>query len=226
MKGTNSQLGEMPQHPTRARSVHDPWCSRASACRRIAAAGIVTRTGTLGGMTRRAAIVLVAVVVVSAGIAAFLLLHGDDKSAPPKARPAIEPLSFMPADADVVFDLDTDVPAIAVAAAELVPRLPGATVTAEQLRPLVGGRMAVAVKDSKLWLAAVTSAPAPPGATKRGGTVIVAPGSVTQTVGARALFDKRLAGLPRSNARVAFNPRELAPQIANTTWGRALDDGA
>jgi hypothetical protein len=180
----------------------------------------------LGGMTRRAAIVLAAVVAVVAGIAAFLLLRGDDKPAPPKAPPAAEPLSFMPADADVVFDLDTDVPAIAVAAAELVPRLPGATVTAEQIRPLVGGRMAVAVEGGKLWLAAVTSAPAPPGATKREGTVIVAPGSVTQTVGARALFDKRLAGLPRSSARVAFNPRELAPQIANTTWGSALNDGA
>jgi hypothetical protein len=86
--------------------------------------------------------------------------------------------------------------------------------------------MAVAVKDRKLWLAAVTKAPAPPGATKRGGTVIVAPGSVVQTLGARAAFDKRLAGLPKSPARVAFDPRLLAPQIANTAWGKALRDGA
>ena len=177
-------------------------------------------------MTRRVAVVLAAALLVVAGVAAFLLLRGDDKPAPPKAPVAIEPLAFMPADADVVFDLDTAVPAIAVAAAELVPKLPGATVTAEQIRPLVGGRMAVALKDRKLWLAAATSAPAPPGATKRGGTVIVAPGSVTQTLGARAAFDKRLAGLPRSSARVAFAPRVLAPQIANTTWGKALTDGA
>jgi hypothetical protein len=177
-------------------------------------------------MTRRVAIVLAAVVVVVAGVAAFLLLRGDDKPAPPQAPPAVEPLAFMPADADVVFDLDTDVPAIAVAAAELVPKLPGATVTAEQLRPLVGGRMAVATKDGKLWLAAVTKAPAPPGATKRGGTVIVVPGSVVQTQGARAAFDKRLAGLPKSPARVAFDPRVLAPRVAGTTWGKALRDGA
>ena len=180
-------------------------------------------------MTRRVAIVLAAVVVVVAGVA-FVLLRGDDKPAPPKAPPAVEPLSFMPADADEVFDLNTDVPAIAVAAAELVPKLPGATVTAEQLRPLVGGRMAVAVKDARMWLAAVTAAPAPPGGTKRGGTVIVVPGSVTQTLGARAAFDRRLAGLPDSPARVAFDPRRLiatrSPEIVNTAWGRALRDGA
>src|SRR5215470_20362408 len=126
-------------------------------------------------MTRRVAVVLAAVAVVAIGVAAFLLLRGDDKPAPPKAPPAVEPLAFMPADADVEFDLDTAVPAVAVAAAELVPKLPGATVTAEQVRPLVGGRMAVAIKDGKLWLAAVTSAKPPPGGTTRGGTVIVVP---------------------------------------------------
>jgi hypothetical protein len=174
---------------------------------------------------RRAAIVVAAVGVLAVG--AFLLLRGGgDEAPPPKAPPAIEPLAFMPAGARVVFDLDTDVPAVAVAAAELVPRLPGATLTAEQMQVLVGGRMAVALKDSKLWLAAVTSAPAPPGATKRGGTVVVSPVSVVQTPGARAAFDKRMAGLPKSAARVAFDPRALAPQIANTTWGRALRDGA
>jgi hypothetical protein len=178
-------------------------------------------------MTRRVAVVLAAALALIAGVAALLLLRGgDDERARPKAPPGIDPLAFVPAGADVVFDLDTAVPAVAVAAAELVPKLPGATLTAEQVRPLVGGRMAVAVQGGKLWLAAVTQAPPPPGATKRGGTVIVAPGSVTQTLGARAMFDKRLAGLPRSSARVAFNPRELAPQVADTAWGRALNDGA
>jgi hypothetical protein len=177
-------------------------------------------------MTRRVAVVLAAALVVVAGVAAFLLLRGGDEAAPPKAPPAVDPLVFMPADADVEFDLDTAVPAVAVAAAELVPKLPGATLTAEQLRPLVGGRMAVAVKDRKLWLAAVTAAKPPPGGTKQGGAVIVAPGSVVQTPGARALFDKRLAGLPDSPARIAFDPRVLAPQIANTAWGKALRDGA
>jgi hypothetical protein len=181
-------------------------------------------------MTRRVAAVLAAVVVVVAGVVAFVLLRGGEDAKPPKAPPAIEPLAFMPQDADVTFDLNTDVPAIAVAAAELVPKLPGATVTAEQLRPLVGGRMAVATKDGRMWLAAVTSAPAPPGATKRGGTVIVVPGSVVQTRGARAAFDRRLAGLPDSPARVAFDPRKLiatrSPEVAGTAWGRALRDGA
>jgi hypothetical protein len=181
-------------------------------------------------MTRRVAVMLAAALAVVAGVAAFVLLRGDDKPAPPKAPVAIDPLAFMPAGADVELDLDTAVPAVAVAAAELVPKLPGATLTAEQLRPLVGGRMAVATKDGRLWLAAVTPAKPPPGATTRGGTGIVAPGSVVQTRGARAAFDKRMAGLPRSSARVAFDPRTLlaprSPEIAGTAWGRALRDGA
>ncbi len=188
------------------------------------------REGNLGSMTRRAAAALAALVVV-AGVAAFLLLRGGDETRTPQKGPsAIDPLAFMPAGADATFDLDTDVPGVAIAAAELVPKLPGATLTAEQLQPLVGGRMAVAVKDGRMWLAAVTRAPAPPGATKRGGTVIVVPGAVTQTLGARAAFDRRFTGLPSSSARVAFNPRTLlasrSPQIANTTWGRSLRDGA
>jgi len=178
-------------------------------------------------MTRRVAVVLAAALVVVAGVAAFLLLRGDEKPAPPKAPVGVEPLAFMPADADAVFDLDTDVPAIAVAAAELVPKLPGATVTAEQVRPLVGGRMAVATKDGKLWLAAVTKAPAPPGGTKRGGTVIVVPGSVVQTQGARAAFERRMTGLPDGPARVAFDPGKYLPaEFADTAWGRALREGA
>ena len=180
-------------------------------------------------MTRRAALVIAALVV--AGVAAFLALRGGGETrTPPKRPPAIDPLAFMPAGADVTFDLDTAVPGVAVAATQLVPKLPGATLTEPQLRPLVGGRMAVAVKDGRLWLAAVTPAPAPPGATRRGGTVVVSPTGIAQTLGARAAFDRRFTGLPRSSARVAFNPHLLmasrSPQVANTTWGRSLRDGA
>ena len=179
-------------------------------------------------MRRGVALALAALVVVV--VAVVLLRRGHDEPSRPRAPAAIDPLAFMPEHAQAVFDLDTGVPGIAVLAAELVPRLPGATLTQEQVRPLVGGRMAVALKDGKLWLAAVTAAAPPPGGTKRGGTVVVAPGRVSQTLGARAAFDRRLSGLPRAGARVAFDPQSLlasrSPQVANTTWGRSLRDGA
>jgi hypothetical protein len=160
----------------------------------------------------------------------------------PRAPAGIEPLAFMPAGAPTVLDLDTDVPAIAVAAAVLIPRLPGATLSTEQLRPLVGGRMAVAFGGGRVWLAAVTNAPPPRGevAASRGGTVVVAPteaelrtslaGAAAAARGARAAFDRRFAGLPAASARVAFDARALlasrSPEAAGTAWGRSLRAGA
>jgi hypothetical protein len=182
---------------------------------------------------RRGLLIAAPALIVVAVVLVLLLRGGSDRARPPAAKPAgIEPLAFMPAGADVVFDLDTDVPSIAVAAAELVPRLSGATLTAEQLRPLVGGRMAIALDGGRMWLAAITRAPAPrvPGAVKLGGTVVVAPAAVQPVRGARATFDRRFTGLPVSSARVAFDARALlasqAPEAANTRWGRSLRAGA
>jgi hypothetical protein len=182
---------------------------------------------------RRALLVAAVALLVVAGAAVVLLRRGGSGEPPPRRAPAgVEPLAFMPAGADVVLDLDTDVPAIAIAATELVPRLSGAKLSAEQLRPLVGGRMAIALDGGRMWVAAITSAPPPhvPGAVKRGGTVVVGPTLQAARPGARAAFDRRLAGLPASSARVAFDARALlaarSPEAANTAWGRSLRDGA
>jgi hypothetical protein len=173
-----------------------------------------------------------------------VLLRGGEKPAPsgPRAPVGLEPLAFMPAGAPTVFDLDTDVPAVAIAAAELVPKLSGATLTDAQLQPLVGGRMAIAQLGGKMWLAAVTRAPAPrePNAAKLGGTVVVAPDAAALSAAlagaraaartARAAFDRRFAGLPPSAARIAFDPRALlatrSPKLVDTKWGRSLRGGA
>src|SRR5262249_5268021 len=73
-------------------------------------------------------------------------------------------------------------------------------------------------------------APAPPGAVKRGGTVVAGPTVPAPRANARAEFDKRLAGLPRASARAAFDPQALlrgrAPEALSTAWGRSLRDGA
>jgi hypothetical protein len=183
---------------------------------------------------RRALLAAAAALLVVAAVALVVLLRGGGSDGPPAARaPAgVEPLAFMPAGADVVLDLDTDVPAIAIAAAELVPRLSGATLSAEQLRPLVGGRMAIALGGGRMWLAAITSAPPPrvPGAAKVRGTVVVGPTVQGPRPGARAAFDRRFAGLPAGSARVAFDARALlatrSPEAASTAWGRSLRDGA
>jgi hypothetical protein len=60
-------------------------------------------------------------------VVAVVLCAGHDEPSRPRAPAAIDPLAFMPEHAQAVFDLDTGVPGIAVLAAELVPRLPGAT---------------------------------------------------------------------------------------------------
>src|SRR4051794_2761538 len=184
---------------------------------------------------RRRAVVLAAaaLLVVVGVILVLLLLRGGDEHSPRSVAPrGIEPLAFMPADADVVLDLDTGAPTVAVAAAALVPRLPGATLSGEQLRPLLGGRMAIALDGGRMWLAAITRAPPPPvpGATKRGGTVVVGPSVPAPRPRARTEFDRRFTGLPASNARVAFDAGALLaarrPDFAATPWGRSLRGGA
>jgi len=184
-----------------------------------------------------------AVLAVAALAVVLLARGGGHEPAPPPA--AVEPLAFMPAGAQAVLDLDTSVPAVAIAAAELIPRLSGATLTDAQIQPLVGGRIAVALRGGRLWLAAASRA-APPrpsagaAAGRRAGTVVVAPSAgelrtalaVTPAAvrSARAAFDRRFAGLPSGSARVAFDARTLlrrqAAPLADTIWGRSLRDGA
>jgi hypothetical protein len=183
---------------------------------------------------RRGLVAAGAVLLVVVGVLVVLLLRGGDESTTPRpsAPRGIEPLAFMPPDADVVLDLDTGAPTVAIAAAALVPRLPGATLSGDQLRPLLGGRMAIALDGGRMWLAAITRAPPPrvPGARKRGGTVVVGPTLPAPRPGARAEFDRRFTGLPASGARVAFDARALLasrrPDVAATPWGRSLRGGA
>ncbi len=154
----------------------------------------------------------------------------------------------MPAgSADVVFDLDTREPLVALAVEQLAPRVTDGALSADQAHALVGGRVAVALDAGKAWLAFATDAPAPrptrgAAAAARDGVVLVAPSAADLDAAeaaarapsakyARATFDKRFAGLPAAaGARVAFDPKTLlaqrSPQAANTAWGRSLRDGA
>ncbi len=107
------------------------------------------------------ALVLLALVV---GAVLMLVRGGGDPgvSAPlPRAPTAIEPLAFMPAGASAVLDFDTGQTTAALAAIALVSQLPGASLTAGQVEPLTGGRMAVAFGGGRVWLAAQTRS-APP----------------------------------------------------------------
>jgi hypothetical protein len=189
-----------------------------------------------------AAIVVVAVVVV----AVVLLRGGDDQGAPKAARS--EPIAYVPAgSADVVFDLDTRAPLVALAVEQLAPRVTDGALTADQVHALSGGRAVVALDAGKAWLAFATDAPAPrprggAAAAARDGVVVVAPSvaDLKQALDgarqpaaryARATFDKRFAGLPAdAGARVAFDPRVLlaqrSPPLAGTPWARSLRDGA
>ena len=201
-------------------------------------------------LTRRRRALAVALVLLALVVGAVLMLvrGGGDPgvSAPlPRAPTAIEPLAFMPAGASAVLDFDTGQTTAALAAIALVSQLPGASLTAGQVEPLTGGRMAVAFGGGQVWLAAQTrSAPPRPSggavAAARGGTVVVAPssqalaaalaGAGAKAPTARAAFDRRFTGLPASSTRVAFGPRALlsvgSPALARTAWGRSLRAGA
>jgi hypothetical protein len=198
-------------------------------------------------LSRRRAPLLVAALVLVAGIVALVLLlrgGGDDKG---RTATRAEPLAYLPAGGDVVFDLDTRAPLVGLAVEQLAPRLNGGALSAGQVRPLLGGRAVIGLSGERAWLVFATDAPAPrvgngAAAAKRDGVVVVAPSRADLDASlqaaakpaasySRATFDKRFAGLPAgASVRVAFDPRKLlasrAPQLAGTRWGRSLRDGA
>jgi hypothetical protein len=201
----------------------------------------------------RAPLLAAALALVAAAVAVVLLLRrGDDAGdlrAPAPAR--AEPLAYLPDGADeAIFDLDTSAPLAALGVEQLAPRLTGGALTAEQVRPLLGGRAVVAMAGDRTWLVFATDAPAPRSAT---GSAVAAAGDGIVVVArtredleasraaaarpaaryARATFDKRFAGLPAgasASVRLAFDARaqlaRRAPQLAATRWGRSLRDGA
>ena len=197
-------------------------------------------------LRRRAPLLLAALALLAALVAAVVLLRGGDDKPQQAAR--AEPLAFVPTGtADVVFDLDTREPLVALAVEQLAPRVTDGGLSADQAHALVGGRAAVAVDAGRAWLAFSTDAPAPrpthgAASAARDGVVLVAPSAADLDAAeaaarapsakyARATFDKRFAGLPAAaGARVAFDPKPLlaqrSPQVANTAWGRSLRDGA
>jgi hypothetical protein len=199
-------------------------------------------------LRRRAPLVAAALAFVAAviALALVLLLRGGD-DAKQAAPTTAEPLAYLPAGADdLVFDLDTREPLLALAVERLAPQLSGGVVTSEQLQPLLGGRAALATAGGKAWLAFATQEPAPRptkgAAAAQDGVVVIAPSRADLNAAlagarqpaaryARATFDKRFAGLPAgTSARVAFDPRALlasrSPEIAATRWARSLRDGA
>jgi hypothetical protein len=199
-------------------------------------------------LSRRRAPLLLAALVLVAGVVALVLAlrgGGGDKG---RSVARAEPLAYVPDGAnDAVFDLDTRAPLVGLAMEQVAPRLTDGALTAEQVRPLLSGRAAVAIRGGRAWLIFATDAPAPrlargAAAARRDGIVVVAPtrGDVDASLQAaarpaagysRATFEKRFAGLPaNASARVAFDPRKLlavrAPQLAGTRWATSLRDGA
>ncbi len=198
--------------------------------------------------TRRALLIGVPLLAIVAAVVLVLVLEATTGAgAPPPPAPPVgmEPLAFMPAGTSAVLDLDTSQASAGLIAVALIPELPGATLSAEQVQRLTGGRMAVGFADGRLWVAAQSRAapPRPSGgavAATRDGTVVIAPDAPAlagvagrrrrRGAGARAAFDRRFAGLPASGARVAFDPRaalaDRSPAVARTAWGRSLREGA
>jgi hypothetical protein len=196
---------------------------------------------------RRVPFVAAALVLVVGIVALVLLLRGGNEDHGATATRS-EPLAYLPDGGnDAVFDLDTRAPLVDLAVEQLAPRLTHGALTAEQVRPLLGGPAVIALKQGHAWLIFATDAPAPhpkagAAAAKRDGVVVVAPTRADVEVSlrnaqqpaakyARATFDKRFAGLPANGSvRVAFDPRALissrAPQLASTRWASSLRDGA
>jgi hypothetical protein len=199
-------------------------------------------------LSRRRAPLLIAALVLVVGVVALVLLlrgGGDDDG---RTVVRAEPLAYLPEGAnDAVFDLDTRAPLVDLAVEQLAPRLTQGALSAAQVRPLLGGRAAVALRGDRAWLVFATDAPAPhvgpnAAAAKRDGVVVVAPSRADLDASlraaaqpaarySRATFDKRFAGLPtKASVRVAFDPRKLinarAPQLATTRWAGSLRDGA
>ena len=193
-------------------------------------------------LRRRAPLLLAALALLGGGWRRSSAAPRRRRRQPERAARA-EPLAYVPAGtADVVFDLDTREPLVALAVEQLAPRVTKGALSADQAHALVGGRAVVAMDAGKAWLAFATDAPAPrptqgAAAAAHAGVVVVAPSAADLAAAerprgpaakyARATFDKRFAGLPAAaGARVAFDPggcsRQRSPQAANTAWGRSL----
>lgn len=200
---------------------------------------------------RRVAVIAGVLALVVAGVVGLLLLSGGDDHRRPGAPAGADPLAFVPAAADVVVDLDTRAPLVALALEQLAPRLTGGALSSAAVTPLLGGRAVIATKSGRAWVAlgSAKAGAAADLAKRQNAAVAVRDGVVVaaQTAGdlaialrqagapaakgARATFDRRFAGLPSGTpARVAFAPqallRTLAPQLTNTAWARSLRDGA
>jgi hypothetical protein len=196
---------------------------------------------------RRVPLIAAALVLVVGVVALVLLLRGggDDNGRTAKAT---EPLAYLPEGGnDAVFDVDTRAPLVGLAMEQVAPRLTHGALSAEQVRPLLGGKAVIALRGDRAWLVFATDAPAPrlrrgAVAGKRDGVVVVAPSRADLDASlqaaakpaarySRATFDKRFVGLPaKASVRVAFDPRKLlasrAPQLAGTRWASSLRDGA
>jgi hypothetical protein len=201
-----------------------------------------------GVLSRRRVPLLAAALVLVVGVVALVLLlrgGGEDKG---RRAPGAEPLAYLPDGGnDVVFDLDTGAPLVGLGLEQLAPRLTHGALSAEHVRPLLGGRAVVAMRGERVWLVFASGAPAPRLArgavvARHDGVVVVASNRADvsaslQAAGrpaaryARERFDRRFAGLPtNASVRVAFDPRKLlaarSPQVAGTRWAGSLMDGA
>jgi hypothetical protein len=197
---------------------------------------------------RRAPLIAAALVIVAGVVALVLLLRGGGDDHDGRKATRSEPLAYLPAGSgDVVFDVDTRAPIVGLALEQLAPRLTHDALSAEQVRPLLGGRAVIATSGERAFLVFATDAPAPrpragAAAGSRDGVVVVAPSAADLRAAfaaagepasrdARERFDRRFAGLPGdASARVAFDPRKLlaarVPQLSSTRWAGSLRDGA
>ena len=148
-----------------------------------------------------------------------------------------------PASADVVFDLDTREPLVALAVEQFAPRVTNGALTADQvararrrarrggdrrrqgmagLRYRRAGAPSQRRRGGRARATAWSSSRRAPRTCRRALDDARAPAARY----ARATFDKRFAGLPAdAGARVAFDPRVLlgqrSPELAATRVGRA-----
>ncbi len=164
-------------------------------------------------MDRHRLIALTAVAVAVVAGVLLLLLSGGDDDKPAQRKALADPITFVPANADVLVDVDLAAPLPAIAFRQLLPANLRSELPAR-------GRGALAVmSDGRRWLAF------------QGRDRVHTTGARFSTRATRAAFERRLAGLPRrAGVRLAFKPNTLLRRFAagagNTRWGRALRDGA
>jgi len=189
------------------------------------------------GSRRQIALIAAAAVAVLVGVVLLVRGGGDESRT---AVAAGEPLAFVPADADVVLDVDLGVPLVAIGFEQLAG--PGFE------RVPVRGRAALALRGEQRWVVVGATEPQALAARVRerrpraavgvrGGAVVLAPtpAALAEAMRGRGLgrraFERRLARLPRrAGARVALRPRALLARfsagLAATRWARTLRDGA